>query len=242
MPLIIGVAPARKILAALFPLLLAAGIAYAQTPAEATSDAAKAMIGAWEISNAARDKTCPVNFKADAVTGGFLLEFDPPCTVFPSLKDVSVWTMGPKDAVRLLDSKGVIVLDFNEVESGMYEAERKGEGLFFMRTQAAIKAATVSAEQLFGEWTLLQEAEKPLCKITLSDAASGDDAYKLVVKPGCNAAIAGLGLATWRLDVNDLLLEGSGGSWRFSESDAAVWERIPPSTDPMLMMRDQKAP
>ena len=143
----------------------------------------------------------------------------------------------PKDAVQLFDSKGTIILDFNEVESGMYEAERKGEGLFFMRSQAAIKAATVSPEQLFGEWTLLQEADKPLCKLTLSKASAGEDTYRIVVKPGCAPAIMGLGLATWRLEVNDLLLVGRGGTWRFSESDATVWERIPPSTDPMLLMR-----
>ena len=240
-----GLAVARGVLCALLAFAITLGLARAQTPeaqSDPAKDPAKTMIGAWEISNSARDKTCPVNFKAEAVTGGFVLEFDPPCVVFPSLKDVGVWAMGPNDAVRLLDSKGVIVLDFTEVENGMYEAERKGVGLFFMRTQAAIKAATVSAEQLFGEWTMLQEAEKPLCKVTLSNAAAADDAYKLVVKPGCDAAIAGLGLATWRLDVSDLLLEGPGGAWRFSESDATVWERIPASTDPMLMMRDQKAP
>jgi hypothetical protein len=222
------------------PLLAAAiaiaGVASAQIPA-ALSEPAKAMIGAWEISNAARDKRCAVNFKADAATGGFKLEFDPPCTDFPVLRDVGFWGIGPKDAVRLFDGKGTIILDFSEVESGMFEAERKGEGLFFMRSQAAIKAATVSPEQLFGEWTLLQEAEKPLCKLTLSNASSGEAAYRIVVKAGCSAAIMGLGLATWRLEVNDLLLVGRGGTWRFSESDATVWERIPPSTDPMLLMR-----
>jgi hypothetical protein len=171
------------------------------------------------------------------VPGGFKLEFDPPCTDFPVLVDVSVWGIGPKDAVRLFDSKGAIILDFSEVESGMFEAERKGEGLFFMRSQAAIKAATVSPEQLFGDWTLLQEADKPLCKLTLSSASGGEDAYRIVVKPGCTAAIMGLSLATWRLEVNDLLLIGRGGTWRFSESDATVWERIPPSTDPMVLMR-----
>ena len=210
--------------------------ASAQTPAT-LSEPAKAMVGAWEISNGARDKRCAVTFKADAVTGGFKLEFDPPCRDFPVLRDVGVWAIGAKDAVQLFDSKGTVILDFNEVESGMYEAERKGEGLFFMRSQAAIKAATVSPEQLFGEWTLLQEADKPLCKLTLSKASSGEDTYRIVVKPGCTAAILGLGLATWRLEINDLLLVGRGGTWRFSESDATVWERIPPSTDPMLLMR-----
>ena len=136
----------------------AVGDAAAQTP----SDAAKSMVGAWEISNAARDKTCPVAFSLDAGAGGFKIELDAACaTVFPSLRDVVVWAMGPRDAVRLLDSKGVIILDFTEVEAHMYEAERKGEGLYFMRTQAAIKAATVSPEQVFGEWALLQEFEKP---------------------------------------------------------------------------------
>lgn len=214
-----------------------AGIAHAQTPAT-LSEPAKAMIGAWEISNAARDKRCALSFKAETVTGGFKLEFNPPCADFPVLRDVGVWDIGPKDAVRLFDSKGVVILDFNEVESGMFEAERKGEGLFFMRSQAAIKAATVSPEQVFGDWTLLQEADKPLCRLTLSNAsAGGEDTYRIVVKPGCTAAILGLGFATWRLEVNDLLLVGRGGTWRFSESDATVWERIPPSTDPMVLMR-----
>ena len=121
----------------------------------------------------------------------------------------------------------------------MYEAERKGEGLYFMRTQAAIKAATRTAEELFGDWTLLQEFEKPLCKLTLSNVAGGGDNYRITVKPGCTAPIADFGLATWRFDRGELVLTGRAGAWRFSESDATTWERIPPSTDPMLLMRQQ---
>ena len=48
--------------------------AHAQAPEP--SEAAKDMVGAWEISNAARDKTCPLNFLLDAITGGFKLELD----------------------------------------------------------------------------------------------------------------------------------------------------------------------
>ena len=91
--------------------------------------------------------------------------------------------MGPKDAVRLVDPKGVVILDFNEVETRMYEAERKGDGLYFMRTQDAIRAATVSPEQLFGDWTLLKEFEKPLCKMTLSNASAGGESYKITSRP-----------------------------------------------------------
>jgi len=119
----------------------------------------------------------------------------------------------------------------------MYEAERKGEGLFFMRTQAAVKAATVTPEQVFGEWTLFKEFEKPLCKLTLSNAPAGGDSYKITVKPGCDASVADAELSTWRLDQDGLLLTGRGGSWRFSESDATTWERIPASSDPLVLMR-----
>lgn len=221
---------------ALIALVLTGLCAEAQAPEP--GHAAKDMVGAWEISNAARDKTCPVTFSLDAAGGGHKLELEEACgTAFPSLKDVVSWAIGPKDAVRLIDSKGAIVLDFTEVESHMYEAERKGEGLFFMRTQAAIKAATVSPEQIFGEWTLFREFEKPLCRLTLSDASVGGDSYKITVKPGCDASVAGVGLSTWRLDADGLLLSGSGGSWRFSESDATSWERIPASTDPLVLMR-----
>src|SRR2546430_9029415 len=196
--------PVRGCLAVVAVALSAASaVAQAQVP----SDAAKDMAGAWEISNAARDKTCPVTFKLEPGSGGFKLDLDDVCgTAFPSLKDLVVWTMGPNDTVRLLNSKGVVILDFMEVESHMYEAERKGEGLFFMRTQAAIKAATVTPEQVFGDWTLLQEFEKPLCKLTLSNAAISGESYRITVKPGCAPAIAGLGFSSWRLDSNELLL------------------------------------
>jgi hypothetical protein len=209
---------------------------FAQEPTP--GDAARGMVGAWEISNAARDKTCPVTFSVNGADGGYKLELDPGCrTAFPSLKDIAAWTMGPNDSVRLVDAKGAVILDFSEVESHMYEAERKGEGLFFMRTQAAIRAATVSPEQLFGDWTLLQEFEKPLCKLTLSNASAGGESYKVVVKAGCDSSIAGFAPSTWRLENNELLFAGRAGTWRFAESDATTWERIPPSTDPLLMMR-----
>jgi Protease inhibitor Inh len=226
-----------RVCLAVVAVALSAGSAAAQ--AQVPSDAAKEMAGAWEISNAARDKTCPVIFKLEPGSGGFKLDLDEVCgTAFPPLKDVVVWTMGPKDAVRLLNSKGAVVLDFMEVESHMYEAERKGEGLFFMRTQAAIKAATVTPEQVFGEWILLKEFEKPLCKLTLSNASAGGESYKITVKPDCDSSVAAVELSTWRLDRDGLLLTGRGGNWRFSESDATTWERVPATADPLVLMRE----
>src|SRR5260221_12244444 len=220
--------------------VIALAFSAAGAGAQAPSDAAKEMVGAWEISNAARDKTCPVTFKLEPAAGGFKLDLDEACgSAFPSLKDVVIWTMGPNDAVQLLNSKGAVVLDFMEVESHMYEAERKGEGLFFMRTQAAIQAATVTPEQVFGEWTLFKEFEKPLCKLTLSSDSAGGENYKNAIKPGGDSSVAGIELSTWPLHPGGPLLTGRRGSWRCPPSDATTWERIPASADPFGRLRQE---
>jgi Protease inhibitor Inh len=224
-------------LLALAVLALTAVFARAQgTPP--TSDFAKDLVAtAWEISNSDRDKRCPVTFSVDTAPGGFKLELDPACTIVP-LKQVVAWTLGPKDELRLVDSNKAQVFEFAEVESGILEAERKGEGLYFMQTQAAIKAEIRNPDQLFGEWQIVQELDKPLCRLTLSDAAAGaENTYKIVVKPGCAARIAGFGLTTWRLDREQLVLTGRSSSWRFAESDPTTWERTPLSTDPLLLMK-----
>jgi hypothetical protein len=219
-------------------LAIAAGLARAQTqPAE--SDAAKDLVGGWEISNSDHDKRCAVSFSLDAAaSGGRKLTLDPGCSgTFPEFKDVAAWTLGPKDEVQLIDASGNSIIEFAAVESGMYEGHREGEGLFFMQAQAALKAEVHSADQMFGEWKLLRELDKPLCALTLSNAVDGEGGYKLVVKPGCSNAIRGFGLSTWRLDGDQLVLAGRTGIWRFSESDPSAWERIPLSTDPLLLMR-----
>jgi hypothetical protein len=232
----------RVILAGL-SIAAAAGLACAQqaqpAPDEpAATDAAKELAGGWEISNSDRDKRCAVTFSVDAVQGGRKLALDPDCgNVFPTFKEIVVWTLGPKDEVRLLDSKGAAVVEFTEVESGLYESERTAEGLYFMQAQAAIKAEIRSPEQIVGDWKFLRELDKTLCVLTLSGTTDGADSYKLIVKPPCDAAIVGFGLSTWRLDRDQLVLTGRGGSWRFAESDPTIWERIPLSTDPLLLMR-----
>jgi hypothetical protein len=236
--MVVGTIMGSRGFIALAALALMVSLAHAQgTPP--VSDVAKELIGAWEISNSDRDKRCPVTFSVDPAPGGFKLEFEGDCTIGP-LKQVVAWVLGPKDVLRLIDSNRVPLFEFSEVESGIFEAERKGEGLYFMQTQAALKAEIRSADQIFGEWQIVRELDKPLCRLTFSDAASGAaDTYKIIVKPGCDARIAAFGPNTWRLDREQLVLTGRGGTWRFTESDPTTWERTPLSIDPLLLMKQQ---
>jgi hypothetical protein len=216
---------------------LSVSTAHAQ-PAPAVPDAARELVGSWEISNSDRDRRCVVTFSVNPVRGGFKLEFDSDCAAaIPPLKDVVVWNLGPKDEVRLLDSRNGAVFEFSEVEGGLYEGQRPGEGLYFMQTQAALKIENRTPEQVFGDWKLLRELDKPLCTLSLSNAPGENNTYKIVVKPGCTAAIAGFGFTTWRLDGDQLVLNGRIGNWRFAESDPTTWERVPLSTDPLLLMK-----
>jgi hypothetical protein len=108
--------------------------ALAQAP---PSEAVKAMLGSWEISNADHDKICIVTLRPQATPGGMKLEFDKACAeAFPLTKGVTAWTIG-SDALRLVDPKGKPALELNEVENGMFQGERPGEGLFFMQKPGA---------------------------------------------------------------------------------------------------------
>jgi hypothetical protein len=227
----------RAILLTLLGIAVGGGSAQAQ-PSPSVLEAAKEMVGAWELSNADHDRRCTVTFSTDTATGGFKLALDQGCAaVFPMFKDVAIWSIVPNGPLRLLDAKGNATLEMSEVESGIFEGERRGEGLYFMQPQGAASIPVRTPEQMVGEWSFLREIDKPLCALTLSRAPGTGTDYKLTVKPGCDAGIANFALSTWRLEGDQLVLIGRGGSWRFVESDTNIWERIPPSTNPLLMLK-----
>jgi hypothetical protein len=203
------------------------------------SEAAQAMVGNWEISNTDRDRRCPLSFGVEPTAGGFGITLDPACaTAFPQLGAVVAWGFGRNDLLRLLDGAGRAVMEFTEVESGLYESERGPDGLLFLQTQAAVRVETRTPEQLTGDWTIMREADKPLCRLSLSDAAGErSGSFRVIVKGSCDASIVAFGLASWQLDGNQLVLTGRRGTWRFAESDATVWERVPLSVDPLLLVR-----
>src|SRR4051812_17854428 len=99
-------------------LLVAASPARPQDAATLKKD----MIGQWELSTTERSKTCVLTLKGDASLQGMKLELEPGCaTALPFTKDIKAWNVRGLDIVRLQDGAGQAVIDFTEVESGIFE-------------------------------------------------------------------------------------------------------------------------
>lgn len=228
-------------LAALLMIGLAAP-AVAQTPAP--SDAAKNMVGAWELSDADHEKTCTVNFKLTPAGGNYALEPDKKCgDVFPGIRGIAGWTFGRTDNLVLTDTAGKQVLELLEVEAGIYEGLRPNEGRYILQN-AAVAAASRDrpADDLFGEWSVVRSAAgtgKPVCSLTLANTAATADSFAVTVKPGCDQQIARFGPASWRMERGQLVMQsGRGEVWRFEESgDPNTWTRVPASRGALSLVR-----
>jgi hypothetical protein len=213
-------------------------IAAASAAAQPVNDQAKAMLGTWEFSNAERDKTCSVTFKADRTAVGYRLEFDPKCADdFPLLRDVAGWTYPDNELLSFVDGRGKSMVEFSEVETGMYEAPTPGFGVLFLQNAADVGVQPVPLTQVTGDWALTRGPGKPLCTFTLTtDPAT--EGFALKVKPDCDQTIARLRFVRWRLDRDELTIApASGAAWRFLQEDPDNWERVPESSNPYRLVR-----
>jgi hypothetical protein len=201
-------------------------------------DSAKAMAGTWEFTNADRDKTCTITLRLEPVAGGMRAEFDKACAAkFPFIGEIAAWTFAENDFLRLTDAKGSSVLEFNEVESGVYEAPRPGEGILFIQNAGAAGPPSRTAAEVTGEWSIVRSAGKPVCGLTLSNTAAGAD-FVVRVRPPCDAFVTRFAPATWQVERGEIVLKAAKGNpWRFEEQDATTWQRVPATADPVLLVR-----
>jgi len=219
--------------------LLLAGIAHAaaQTGA-APSDAINSMLGGWEMSNADRDKTCIITFKLDMTGPGRALDLPKDCTTtFPNIKDVAAWTID-NDALRLVDARGTTLIEFNEVENGLFESAHSTGTLYFLQTIAAAQGREHTPDQMFGTWNFMRANGRAICQITLMDTAADTDNFALETKPGCDQLITRFAPRAWRMDRGQFVLVSTKGDiWRFEEEETNNWHRIPEGRQPLLLVK-----
>jgi hypothetical protein len=224
-----------------FCVLAAAGLVPAAAQAQAPSDEAKEMAGAWEISNADRDKICNVTLAAEPVRGGngMKLEFDPACAeAFEVTKDVVAWRLD-KEGLHFVDAKGHALIDLDEVEKGIFEGMRPGEGRYFVQSLAAVLPEATAA-QVFGEWQVSRGTDESLCTIVFSETQVAEN-FALELKPGCGALVTGFGPTSWHMERGELVISSAKGSWRFEEAGEIAWRRVPEGNDPLWLVRQTDA-
>jgi hypothetical protein len=228
----------RTAFAALLVLIVLGSPARSQDASTLKKD----MIGQWELATTDRSKTCVVTLKADSTPQGLKLELEPGCAAaLPFSKDIVAWNIkGLGDIVRLQDTAGQPVIDFTEVESGIFEGLRTGEGVYILQNLAAARSLAKSMDQMIGDWSMVRGNGAVICGLTLTNTEAGQDNFQVFLKPKCDPAVAAFGPAQWRLEHGQmLLLSAKGDSWQFEADDNAQWRRVPDTADPLIMMRGQ---
>jgi hypothetical protein len=223
-------------LAALLTLVACGPAARAQDATTLKKD----MIGQWELSTTERSKTCVVTLKNDTTAQGMKLELEPGCAAaLPFTKDITAWNIrGLGDIVRLQDAAGESVIDFTEVESGIFEGLRQGEGIYILQNLAAARSLAKSMDQMIGDWAMVRSNGQAICGLTLTNTEAGQDNFQVFLKPKCDPVIAAFAPTQWRLEHGQmLLLSANGEVWRFEADDNAQWRLVPDAADPLIMLR-----
>jgi len=213
----------------------------AATPAQAQDAATlkKEMIGQWELSTTDRSKTCVVTMKDDTTPQGLKLELEPGCAAaLPFSKDIKAWSIKGLDIVRLQDASGEAVLDFTEVEKGIFEGVRPNEGVYILQNLAAARSLAKSQDQMIGDWAMVRGNGNTICGLTLTNNDAGNDNFQVFLKPKCDPAVAAFAPTQWRLEHGQILLMSDRGeTWHFEADDNAQWRLVPDSADPLILLR-----
>ena len=227
---------AAGVLVALLAAILMPGAARADDGSKLT----KAMVGQWELSTTERSKTCVVTLKPDTTPQGLKLELEPGCTAaLPFTKDIASWSVKGLDIVRLQDAAGQSVIDLTEVESGIFEGMRSGEGIYILQNLAAARSLAKSMDQMIGDWSMVRGSGRAICGLTLTNTeAATPDNFAAFLKPRCDPMVTSFAPTMWRLARGVLVLMSDRGEvWRFEADDNAQWRKTPDSADPLRMMR-----
>ena len=220
-------------------IALSSSVAVIPAVAQDATSLKKAMIGQWELATTERSKTCVLTLKPDAAPRGQKLELESGCAAaLPFTKDIAGWTVKGLDIVSLQSANGEAVIDFTEVESGIFEGLRQGEGVYILQNLAAARSLAKSMDQMIGDWAMVRGNGATICSLVLTNNDAGNDNFQVFVKPKCDSAIAAFAPSQWRLEHGQMMLMSDRGeTWRFEADDNAQWRLVPDSANPLIMLR-----
>lgn len=199
-----------------------------------------ALAAAYQLANADGDRTCALTLKPDAAGAAFAVSFDKAACAeaIPFAANITAWTPGPGDSIRLLGARGALVAEFTEGVAGSWEALREGDGVYFLTNPSLADAKQAQPGDLFGTWDAARTAGNPICRIEFGEEATGDGNYRLALSANCDAAIVRFGPVSWRLERGDLVLSSAkGDTLRFASREEGGWAKVPEGSRPLLLTR-----
>ncbi|MDO8534074.1 MAG: protease inhibitor Inh/omp19 family protein [Xanthobacteraceae bacterium] len=235
----------RLVAGILLALSAIASQAAGQTPAPAGKpDPAevRALAANYELANADGNRKCPMTLETRHAGPGFALAYNrSQCSqLFGFLGEVAAWLPGIAGAILFVRSNGRTVAEFTEGVGGVYEAIREGDAVYFLANlQFVDPSERPQITDLFGDWNLSRPGAAPICRITLSDEATGE-MFVVRMQPGCDATVARFEPVSWRLDRDDVvLLSPRGDVMRFGRQEGGGWAKVPETPRPLLMTRPE---
>jgi hypothetical protein len=131
------------------------------------------------------------------------------------------------------------VSEFTEGIDGQYEALLEGDGVYFLNNLRLAQPSDVPAfADARGEWNVSRPNGPPICSLTLTEEAAGDDMFKATVKTGCDVSITRFGPVKWYLDRGDIiLLSTKDERLRFGRQPEGNWAKIPEQPRPLWLTR-----
>jgi hypothetical protein len=210
-------------------------------PARPAIPDAKQLAANYQLQSALGDRKCSVTLEAKAVAAGYALVFDrAECApLFRFLNDAAAWLPGIAGSIRFVNAAKRTVSEFTEGVGGQYEALLEGDGVYFLSNLQFVQPNDVPTfSDAAGEWNISRPNGPPICALALTDQAAGDDMFKVVVKPGCDPALARFGPVKWYLDRGDIiLLSAKDERMRFGRQPEGNWTKIPEQPRPLSLSR-----
>jgi Protease inhibitor Inh len=202
---------------------------------------AKTLAANYELSSAIGDRKCPVTLDVRPAGPGFTLVYDKAACqpLFGFLNETVAWVPGIAGSIRFVNAAKRTVSEFTEGVGGRYEALRESDGVYFLANlQFVDPGEAPQFADLLGEWNLLRPAGPPICAVSLTDQATGEDTFIMTVKPGCDQSVTRFGPVSWVLDRGDIIwFSTKGERLRFGRQQEGGWAKVPDTPRPLLLAR-----
>ena len=128
---------------------------------------------------------------------------------FPFIREIVGWRLNRQRLPSAARRQGNSVLEFSEVESGIFEAPRPGEGILFIQNAGGARpgAEDRRADRPASGRSCAAPASA-ICALTLSNTAAGEE-FVVRVQPPCDPVVTRFAPATWQMDRGEIVLRSA---------------------------------